>query len=300
MSQCAEDKPLLLFSFGGGVQSTALALLALNRDERFIPDPENHHMVFLYADTGAERRRTYQHIWQMADWITSQGWRFEVVRKSWEDLDEDLIARHAEGRGGIAAPPFFLSGPGERGQPMRRSCTADWKVVQLDRMAKRLRKEYGKDHAHRIFGISNDERRRMRAAPDQDNSYLYPLIESMGWTRWHCDEYIKKVATYPDGTPLDVPRSSCVFCPFHSKEEWREVKADPDDWQRALRLDDLIEQAAAENKAVAGLPAHKIWLTKNGVRLRDADFSATPTDQLEIFGEDRVDMDNDCAHHCGV
>ena len=83
-------------------------------------------------------------------------------------------------------------------------------------------------------GISLDEWSRMR---DSDFGYIknvYPLVDRR-MTRMDCVEWLLQQG-------LDVPnKSACVFCPFHKREEWRQLKAQGgSDWEHALAVDQAI------------------------------------------------------------
>ena len=52
-------------------------------------------------------------------------------------------------------------------------------------------------------------------------------------TRAMCQQRLKAF-----GVPHEVPRSACVFCPYHSNEEWRWLRDnDPAGFQRAVEID---------------------------------------------------------------
>jgi len=48
--------------------------------------------------------------------------------------------------------------------------------------------------------------------------------------------------------PHEVPRSACVFCPFHSDAEWLRIKQNPTDWQRAVQIDEALRAKTVANR----------------------------------------------------
>ena len=123
----------------------------------------------------------------------------------------------------------------------RRTCTKTYKIEPVE---KRIREILGLERGQRwptelvveqIFGISYDELERMSTSPRPAIEHVYPLVE-LGMTRADCEAW-----NTAHGWP-DVPRSSCIGCPFHRNDEWRRMRdEDPDEWEvdskeAALRL----------------------------------------------------------------
>lgn len=116
----------------------------------------------------------------------------------------------------------------------------------------------------------------------------YPLI-AMGWNREQCARYLA-TQTYANGEPVASVRSACVYCPYHSREEWLAVRGNGHDWQRALDLDEELEAAWNGPKSIAGLDTEP-FLTPERKRLRDTDFSEAG-DLDKWLGE--------CTGLCGI
>lgn len=64
-----------------------------------------------------------------------------------------------------------------------------------------------------------------------------PKMQPMGMTRGDCERWLWKLGF------TGVPRSSCVFCPFHSDREWRAVREVPDDWKLAVKVDAALRSS---------------------------------------------------------
>ncbi len=280
-------------SFGAGVQSTALAMLAINRDPRLLEVTEGRvPSVALFADTGDERAETYGHVWRMADVFQSAGMRYEIVRRKGEiSLSGHVIGRATDGKGSISTPPLFLDTPSrstERGKALR-GCTRDFKARPLDRRAKAIFEATHKRPVEQWIGISRDEVERMRDSDQKWRSVRYPLVW-MGWTRAKCAGYVAK-QRYLDGSTMIPGRSACVFCPFHHASEWRRVKNSAEDWARALEFDEQLRQAHAAHGHIAGLSGVP-YLTTELKPLRECSFDAN-SGQLSLWGEE-------CSGLCGV
>lgn len=278
-------------SFGGGVQSTTLALLALNRDERLLRVTGGAvPSLYLFADTGDERLATSAHVERMCQMILDGGAVFEVLRRP-ESLSQHVLNKMAAGKRGISMPPVYVASESGRPVPVMRGCTSHFKIALLDSHAKRAFKTQRKagEVITQWYGMSHDEPGRLRTSPDAWRTFAYPLYE-MRWTRWHCEQYLATQA-YPDGTPVPIVRSSCVYCPFHSLEEWRHVRADADAWARAVAFDDALR---AGDVPPAGLKT-AAYVFKGRVPQRDAPLDED-TSQLDLFGVG----DEECHGVCGV
>ena len=134
-------------------------------------------------------------------------------------------------------------------------------------------------------GISLDETQRMRDSTDKWRRFRYPLIQKTPMRRAHIIRYLasKQVA---------APRSACTYCPFHDNAEWKRIRAEPAEWQKAIDFEAAVHAAYDEHGHVAGL-ASKPYLHRQRVPLAEVNLG---DDQLEMFGG----MDNECAGVCGV
>ena len=72
------------------------------------------------------------------------------------------------------------------------------------------------------------------------------------------------------------PRSACVFCPYRSDAEWRDLA--PADFAEAVRVD-------------ASLREHGEFIHRSEKPLDEVDFTAST--QVDFFG-------NECEGMCGV
>ncbi len=126
---------------------------------------------------------------------------------------------------------------GEQGQ-VPRQCTHDWKVMPIRRHVRSLLPPgQPKPGAVESWqGISWDEIRRMRSSDVQYINNVYPLIEKR-MTRADCITWLQTLG-------LEVPpKSACTFCPFHSVQQWRDMKRKGGHvWKEAVAVDHEIRQ----------------------------------------------------------
>jgi hypothetical protein len=266
-------------SFGGGVQSTAILELILRKDPRLLAVVDRLPEVFVFADTGDEPEAVYAHVAAMRERIEAAGLRFETVSKGGR-LGDTV----AEGR--VDLPFWILAETGKR-FPMRRACTSDWKVVQLDKFMRaefkintRIRKNRPKPVATWL-GISTDEAQRTRISFKWWQVLAYPLL-AMRWSRNDCIDYLR-------GLGIEAPKSACVFCPFHGDAVWRSLS--PADMARAIEVEDSLHEHAANGTGYVSQLRSLPTLHPSGIPLRERPFD---------HGEDNGAMDNECAGICGV
>jgi len=215
------------FSFGGGVQSTAVLVL---QAENRLPEPYD---VFLFANVGddSEHPETIDYFHNVhKPYAEKHGIRLEEIRKVRRDGTSPTLLEHTINDKKSIRIPMYLSGGG----PGRRSCTADYKI----HVVRKWQRQNGSSRENPAvcgLGISVDEIQRARTEsgfPDQ--TLEYPLID-MGLRRTDCHNIIKKGGLPP------APRSSCWFCPFHNKEEWRRLKRNhPDLFEKTVQLEKLL------------------------------------------------------------
>jgi hypothetical protein len=227
-----------IFSFGGGVQSTAALVLAA---QGVIDFP-----TFVFANVGedSENPETLAYVEAHAKpFAAASGIELVEIRKEWRDgRDVTLLQSIHAGERSLSIP-VRMSGSGA---PGNRGCTGDFKIKPLAKFAKE-RGATGIDPAILGLGISLDEFQRMRN--DSGFSWVqheYPLIQ-LRLDRAACMALIERA-----GLPLP-PKSSCWFCPMHNTAQWAEMRR---------RRPELFEQAAALEDT---LNARRLMLGKDPV-----------------------------------
>jgi hypothetical protein len=267
---------LTAISYGGGVQSTALVVLAATGQLPFKVD------AALFANVGddSEHPATLDYVRNVAiPWAAERGLAVHELTKSKRNGEQarglwSHIMEHDD--------PDTLREPipvrGMNGAPLSRSCTVDWKVKVVGKWLK-AHGASKDDPATVCIGISTDEITRVsnkRVEPYERP--IYPLID-LGLDRSACQRVIAEAG-------LPVPgKSSCFFCPFHRPQMWAEMRRDePDLFFKAADLEaTLIARRTARGK-------DPVYLTRFGVPLTLAVSEAQ--DMLPGFAPDMETCDN--------
>lgn len=273
-----------ILNLGAGVQSTAVYLLAL--------DGKLPITQAIFADTQEEPDAVYRHL----DWLRSLGGPPIHVRTAGK-LGDDLVrGRNSKGGRFVSIPAFTRDDKGKVGM-VRRQCTAEYKIEVCERFIRReLVGLRPRQHMPRgtcitqYFGISTDEaaraeRARKRFAKLKWTSPRYPLLE-MGWSRKDCVAFLR------ERVPHEVPKSSCVFCPYKTNQAWAEMKAgDPAGWSRAVEVDNAIR--ADDSICTRGF-RQKLFVHRTCVPLEVIDFGAAPPSTIDPMSV------GECHGMCGM
>ena len=215
-----------ILSLGWGVQSwTLAAMMALGEL------PRADYLV--HADTTWEREATYAFSERWTPWLEKHGLNVVTVKSD----RTKVLERWVQKTEGVMIPAFTVSADGSHGQ-LRRQCTNVWKVQPIRRfVADELRKRGWSKRpgiVGTVMGISRDEFMRMR---DSDVQYVvneYPLVD-LRMSRQDCVVWLER-------HDLPVPvKSSCVFCPYHSRGAWQRMGRDGGpDWKVAVHIDEAV------------------------------------------------------------
>jgi hypothetical protein len=253
---------LIVFSYGGGVQSTAALVLAA---EGRIP-----YHTFLFCNVGedSENPETLTYVREVARPFAERvGLAFhELARTRRDGTTETLYGRLTRpGSRSIGIPVRMASGA-----PGRRACTIDFKIAVCDRWL--VERGATKEGATVGLGISLDEWQRMRSDSGKPWKRLaYPLID-LRLDRAACLTVIARAGLRAP------PKSSCWFCPYHSLRRWQAMRErEPVLFARAVALERLIN----ERRAMLGRDA--VWLSDGGKPL---DQVTTAYQQASLFDED--------------
>jgi len=215
---------LRILSLGAGVQSTTLALMAAHGEIGPMPD------CAIFSDTQWEPKRVYEHL----RWLMSPNMLpFPVYVVSAGNLRADTLSRSNTTGQRFAVVPWFVKNPDGSEGMGRRQCTKEYKLRPVQRKIVELLGGRPKGGAEVWVGISTNEAWRMKPSRVRYIINRWPLIEQQ-LSRNDCLQWIKR-HDYP--TP---PKSSCVGCPFHSDDEWREIREQPDEWADVVAVDAAI------------------------------------------------------------
>jgi hypothetical protein len=288
-----EEKTIKVLNLGAGVQSTTLFLLSIEGTEPEVPKFD----FAVFADTQEEPEDVYKHL----DWLDSLGGP-KIIRTTQGRLG-NAIENGSDSRGKkckdgslfITIPAFTVNPQTGVKSVVRRQCTAEYKVKPVEKAIRDwLGVQKGRPvpksiSIHQYMGISYDEPKRVirikeRFLAKPSNWSVHFPLWKMQWDRADCRSYLK------ENVPHQVPRSACVFCPFKSDSEWRELKeTNTAGWERAVHIDKACRNGV-------GLDAHR-YLHQ----------SCKPLDQVDLrpFDERRGQMSllqgfqDECEGYCG-
>jgi len=250
-------------SYGGGVQSNALLVLAAQGTIDF--------PLFIFANTGddSEHPDTLAYVRDIAmPYAAQHGIEMVIVQKKLKDgTPQTLYDSLTREEKSMEVIPMY----GKTGGPGIRACTAHFKSRVI---AKELRRRgaKAKNKALLALGISLDEWHRARTTSRINHEILtYPLLD-MRLNRNACCTIIEKAG-------LPIPRkSACFFCPYHNRATWVQMQREsPALFDRAVALERHIN-ARREEK---GKPA--VFLSRDVI----------PLDQVIVdVGQQAFDFDN--------
>jgi hypothetical protein len=236
------DPTLRLLSLGAGVQSTTLALLAV---EGRLPRPDGA----IFADTGWEPADVYEHLDRLAVVLTAAG--IPLHRVSQGNLRDDSINPAHR----YASVPYFVRNlDGTEGMG-RRQCTSEYKLAPINRKVRELLGAVAPDFrrvpkgrvAEQWIGFSTDEIHRV--SDRTPVSYLrarYPLLE-FGMDRKACHRFLRSRGWDAVG------KSACIGCPFHGNAQWRDLRDNrPQEWADAVAFDVAIRKGGAAGTTLDG------------------------------------------------
>ena len=258
-------------SYGGGVQSTALLVLAAQHRIDF--------PLFIFANTGddSEYPGTIAYMDEVArPYAAAHDIELVTVHKTYKGKPEGIHERIM--RPGIVSQIIPVRSSAD-GPPMSRSCTVDYKIEQIGKELRR-RGASPETPATVAVGISLDEMHRANRKNRPYERIVYPLLGMddgpllpAPMRRDDCERIIREA-----NLPVP-PKSSCYFCPFHTINEWiRQRRDEPDLFAKSVEVERTIS-------AKAGAPR---YLTRTGI----------PLDQVIPKGVETLpfadDTDADC------
>jgi hypothetical protein len=277
--------PLRFVSYGGGVQSTGLLVLASQGLIRFDQ--------FVLANVGddSENPATMSYVREVAQpFAAEHGIQVHIVDRVRRTGEVETLLGRLTKPGSRSLPiPVRMS----NGAPGTRSCTSDFKIKVIGKWAK----AHGASAATPAvigIGISADEVARVNSRiPMAYETLVYPLVgigeeTDLRMTRMDCHNLIAAMPLSPEHgahlrTVVDSlgpvvanqlrrtdfemmpvpPKSSCWFCPLHRPAAWDEqARADPELFERSCALEDLLN----ERRTVLG--KDPVYFTRFNMPLR--------------------------------
>lgn len=242
--------PIRSISYGGGVQSTALVLLAI--------DGQLDFDVALFANVGDDSEHPGTLRWVrgvMQPYAEERGFPIHELDRIKRDGTVETLMGRLTKEGSRSLPiPVRMS----NGAPGLRSCTGDFKIRVVGKWLKA--NGASKDNPATVaIGISTDEIHRANSKRVEPYERpVYPLLD-LGWSRQDCLRYI-------DATLGKVPpKSSCYFCPFHRPDTWAEMRRhEPELFWKSVDL----ERTLNERRDMLG--KDHVWLTRFNKPLDEA------------------------------
>jgi len=263
---------LTVISLGWGVQSWGLAAMSALG---VLPPVD----MVIHADTTHERSKTYAFAKKWTPWLEAHG--MSVITVS----DKSAASQITDNTKRTHAPLYTVSQKNGSQGKLRRSCTQRWKIAPKRRYIaaelEKLKVKKTPGIVEQWFGITLDEVERMRVNDVKYIDSRYPFITMLDrpWTRGEVTDWLLK-------NNLEVPvKSACVFCPFHNRDAWREIKNENGkDWQRAVVVDEIIRDKR---------PGYVCYLTPALKPLAKTDFrNAEDMGQISLWPSD------ECSGNC--
>lgn len=256
-----------VFSYGGGVQSTACLALPAQGRLKF--------QTFLFCNVGndSENPATLDYVREFArPFAEAHGIDFVGLQKTRFGEPETLYQHLTRPGSRSIGIPVKMNG---NGAPGRRSCTADFKIAVVDKW---LREHGAKTSGAQVgLGISLDEIERVKPNADPDTlawkENVFPLLDEVErpMTRQDCMNVIVSA-----GLPVP-PKSSCYFCPFHKLSVWQEMRQNqPNLFRKSVELERFLN----ERRKTLGLDP--VWFTR---MLKPLDQATHEYGQQSLFDE---------------
>lgn len=199
-----------IWSSGGGVQSTTIAVLIL---QGLLPCPD----YAVIADTGRETQETWDYLSNVVNpALLSVNLQVERI-----PITEPPPIFNGEG---TLLMPVFVTGEAK----FSNFCSSYWKRERVKKWAI----DKGLLPAVNWLGISADEAGRIRVPRAANWGLHYPLVFDVRKTRQECIRLIQEFGWPP------APKSSCWCCPNKSNAQWRYTRdVHPDEWAASIKLD---------------------------------------------------------------
>lgn len=269
-----------IVSYGGGTQSTAMILMALNGVYNL---PRLDFGV--WADTGGEPEFIYDYVHYFIAYVKEK-YDFDIYTiKNGDGLVHKLtVSEPRKSKSGLSytssnLPFFTLNNDGTKGMMMRQ-CTSDYKTNPITKF---INSKLDRREPYRMWiGISFDERSRMKVSHNKRRTNFYPLV----------DNFIRRTnsISYVKSHGLREPqRSSCYFCPYHSDRYWEWLKDyHPTEFDKAVEFERMV-QARQNDYKTAQIFLHRSCKTLDQVKFSNKD-------QLNMFPE----LIDECGGECGI
>ena len=199
----------------------------------------------------------------------------DIIVNKERNIYNDLMKTSSDSHVRVPQIPVHVSPSGIA----LRQCTFEYKinpVVQSTRKLHGLKPRKRMKPTEMWLGISLDEMQRMKKSSMYNIEFFYPLIYN-GMDRSDCIKFFKK-NNFP--TPI---KSSCVFCPYHSNDFWKDLKKENGSaWKMSIEVDKKIRKKQGMKGDMYLHPSLK------------------PLEDIE-FEDNQLTMEGfECEGHCGL
>ena len=251
-----------IVSFGGGVQSTAIAILAAQGKIKVD--------AFVFCDTGYEQTIVFDFLEKFTKPMLEKA-RIPFFTAKTSEFCGNLNGKPTAAN--MILPPFFNLTVSNGVGRTPAYCSSKWKADVF----KRFLANQFKSKSYDVFmGFSTDEIHRAgRMKSTKKYSYKFPLLD-LRMNRGDCVKLVMDTFNAPP------PRSSCYFCPNHTQHEWREVMSGVDR-DKTIAIDRQIRDAKQ-----FGLDAVAHYLTAE----------CKPIEQCEFDDKNEVIFSRLCSGGC--
>jgi len=245
------------------MQSTALALMACeNANIGPVHPLVPVYDAVIFVDLGNEPPWVAYQVQFVQRACKDSGINFYVLKKN---LYENYLTSFGKKR--VSSVPFWTVGPDGKKAKMRRQCTIDYKIVEIQKFVRWELLGYRKGQrthpedigAHEMhLGFSHEERRRVFDSYHPFFVNRFPLVD-MGYER--PDTYGYNLEVWG----LDTKASACSFCPFHTNYFYDHIKKEhPATYDSVVTMDRLLE-TEQPNTAIQS----KLYLSRSRKRIKD-------------------------------
>jgi hypothetical protein len=261
-----------ILSFGGGVQSSALAILIAHKQVNVD--------AIVFVDTGFEKSNVFAFLEKYTLPMLEKAKIPFYIAKT-EDYEKK---RYAD----FSLPAFFTLH--SKTHEITRSgmfCSDKWKRNVYQRF---VNAQFGTKNTYTTFiGFSTDESSRairFSKMPREDLfekskplaktkwTYEFPLIE-LNMSRQDCIALVKSYFH------VEPPKSSCIFCPNHKQDEWTHVKESAD-WEKVIAVDKII----------------RTYNSKNGIDTQYLTPELKPIDECVFSQKNEIFFERHCSNGC--
>ena len=223
----------VVVNYGGGVNSTALLVEAVNRGERID--------AVVFADTGGERPATYAYIERMSAWLVEHNAPpILTVRYFSPTHGAESLEANSLRTGHLPSIAYGY-----------KACSMKWKRDAVEQWARGWLKPG--EQAVKWIGYDYGEPRRWLGKPMNDGArwlHRYPLVE------WRMDREDCLRAIAAAGLP-SPGKSACFFCPMSKPREVVALaKEAPELYARALAME---EAGKPYSGRIRGLGSYFSW-----------------------------------------